>query len=99
MQPENIEKNQKFKLWVIINFELNYLRLNSERKEASASGIFKVPFHICVDCNCNSVSKFKGLFSRKFNFALGLQVYKTNNIFYTLKWASLLQNRALKSDM
>jgi hypothetical protein len=59
MLPENIEKNQKFKLWVIINFELNYLRLNSERKQLSASGIFKVPFHICVDCNCNSVSKFK----------------------------------------
>jgi hypothetical protein len=68
MQPENIEKNQKFKLWVIINFELNYLRLNSERKKVLASGIFKVPFHICVDCNCNSVSTFKGLFSCKFNF-------------------------------
>ncbi len=38
----------------------------------------------------------KCLFTRKSDFTLGLQVYNTNN---TLKWTSLLQNCALKSDV
>jgi hypothetical protein len=38
----------------------------------------------------------KGLFTRKSDFALGLQVYNANN---NLKWTSLLRNRALKSDV
>jgi hypothetical protein len=41
----------------------------------------------------------KGLFTRQSDFALGLQVCNTNNIFYALKWTSLLQNSALKLDV
>jgi hypothetical protein len=40
-----------------------------------------------------------GLFTRKSDFALGLLVYSTNNIFLYYKWTSLLRNCAPKSDM
>jgi len=40
-----------------------------------------------------------GLLTRKSDFALSQQVYKTNNIFCSLKWAGLMQNCTLKSDM
>ncbi len=39
------------------------------------------------------------LFTHKSDFAFGLQINKTNTIFFTLKWTSLFHNRALKLDM
>jgi hypothetical protein len=69
----------------------------------------RCPRQVSNDCRCrqryhitftnvNDPLSFaaKCIFTRKSDFTLCLQVYNTNN---TLKWTSLLQNCALKSDV
>ncbi len=54
---------------------------------------------INLDFSVKVTTEVKGIFSRKSDFAFGLQVTKQTIYFYTLKWVRLLQIRALKSDM